>query len=306
MTRFVTAFVVSITAAAFANADSFKTTRIGIFRPTGTPQRDSLLLDTPGINQYVPGQTTFIMTFFPPASGITSLPTDIAVAGDWTGAGHWTPGVYRPTTGQWFLDLDGDGFFSGSDPVFNFGGIAGDLPVVGDWVGNGRSCVGIFRQGFLWILDTNCNQQVDAADSVFAFGGIAGDVPVTGNWGGTVSGAPATNGPTRAGLVRPYAPGGVPSGPPFYWVFDAAPATDHIQADHGPCLSAAICGSAPFPYGGIAGDMFVTGDWLGTGVSHAGVYRQGTWIEDTTGAHTYDTAFQFGGLPVDQAIPGKW
>jgi hypothetical protein len=217
MTRFITAFVVSITAAAFANGQMqiIKTTRIGIFRPTGTPQRDSLLLDRTGINQYVPGTTTFVTFFFPPASGITSLPTDIAVAGDWTGAGRWTPGVYRPTTGQWFLDFDGDYLFSAIDSVFNFGGIAGDLPVVGDWAGTGRSCVGIFRQGFLWILDTNCNQQFDAADSVFAFGGIAGDVPVTGNWGGTVSGPPAENGPTRAGLVRPYAPGGVPQSPPF-------------------------------------------------------------------------------------------
>jgi len=285
---------------------SVATSRIGVFRPNGNPLQDAILEDKNGLNQYVPGTTTFISNFFPPSSGVTPLSTDQAVAGDWTGSGHWSVGVYRPTTGQWFLDTDNDGFFTGSDPVFNFGGIAGDIGVVGDWAGTGRSCVGIFRQGFLWVLDTNCNQTFDAADSVFGFGGIGGDVPVTGNWGGTVSGAPATNGPTRAGLVRKYAPGGVPQGNPFFVVFDAALATDKTQADHVACQSAAACGSAPFAYGGVTGDIWVSGDWLGTGVYHIAVYRGGNWLEDLTGAHTYDTFYQFGGTAADQPIVGKW
>jgi len=50
----------------------------------------------------------------------------------------------------------------------------------------------------------------------------------------------------------------------------------------------------------------VTGDWLGTGTTRAGIYRQGNWLMDLLGAHTYDTFYQFGGLPVDQPIVGKW
>jgi len=50
----------------------------------------------------------------------------------------------------------------------------------------------------------------------------------------------------------------------------------------------------------------VTGDWLGTGTWHAGIYRGGSWIEDTTGAHTADTFWQFGGIANDQPLPGKW
>jgi hypothetical protein len=284
------------------------TTRMGIFRPTGTPTADSILEDTTGLNAYAPGTTKFISSFFSPASGITPLSTDLAVAGDWTGGGHWSVGVFRPTTGQWFLDVDNDGTFGGTDPIFSYGGllvggVTQDLPAVGDWAGTGKSCIGIFRQGFLWVLDTNCNGTQDAADNVFGFGGVSGDVPVTGNWGPT-KGA-AGNGPTRVGLVRKYAPGGVPQGNPFFWVLDAASATDTTQADHVPCM-APSCGGAPFGFGGVTGDVFITGDWLGTGIFHAGVYRSGNWLQDTTGAHSYDTFFQFGGVPTDQPIPGKW
>ena len=74
---------------------------------------------------------------------------------------------------------------------------------------------------------------------------------------------------------------------------------------HQPSLSGA---TAPFPFGGVTNglDIFVTGDWLGTGAYHAGVYRQGSWLLDLTGAHTYDTFFHFGGLPTDTPIIGVW
>jgi hypothetical protein len=264
------------------------------------------LEDTTGANQYVAGTTKYIAAFFSNTGVIISVanggngvptlyssqPGDIAVAGDWTGSGHAAVGFYRPSTGQWFLDTNNNGTFDNGDTIYAYGGIAGDLPVVGDWLGTGKSCIGLFRSGFLWILDSNCNGTFDAADAVFPFGGIGGDVPVVGNFFGT--------GKSSVGVVRKYAPGGVPQGNPFYWVLDAGNATSGgSPAAHQPAAGS-------FPYGGVAGDVFVVGDWLGSGTDRAGVYRSGNWIEDTIGNHTYDTFFQFGGVPSDQPVTAKW
>jgi hypothetical protein len=58
--------------------------------------------------------------------------------GDWTGTGIANIGVYRPATGEWFLDLNGNGQWDGCgvDACIQFLGKdkkAGDLPVVGTW-----------------------------------------------------------------------------------------------------------------------------------------------------------------------------
>jgi hypothetical protein len=271
----------------------FNTTKLGLFRNGA-----STLEDTNGNNAYDPGIDRFVAAFFVSGNpGFPALATDIPVAGDWLGTGHASVGIYRPTTGQWFLDTNNNGIYDAGDTApFGYGGIAGDKPVVGDWNGLGRTCVGIFRSGFFWILDANCNNSFDAADYTFPFGGLgfgtaSADVPVTGAW---------TGGKTRVGVVRAYAPGGVPTGVPFYWVMDGSdPNAGSAAAAHQPAIGA-------FPYGGISGDQYVTGDWLGTGTSHAGIYRSGNWLLDLTGAHTYDTFYQFGGVPTDIATPGKW
>src|ERR1051325_8745373 len=35
----------------------------------------------------------------------------------------------------------------------------------------------------------------------------------------------------------------------------------------------AVAAPVAFAFGGVPGDIFVTGDWLGTGTSRAGIYR---------------------------------
>jgi len=292
------------------------TSRVGVFRP-GSTNGSSFLLDQTGAEAYIPGQARFILNFFAPGgfNGVTSAAGDIAVSGDWSGSGTTKVGVYRPSTGQWFLDYNNNGIYDSGDLTYNFGGVAGDKPVVGDWNGVGRSCVGLFRAGFLWVLDINCNGTFDGTgagqDNAFGFGGIAGDVPVVGAFTGTT---------TKVAVVRAFSPGGVQQSAPFMWVIDNAVASDKTQADHIPSLTGA---TAPFAFGGVpctstsvpgcpvanplaTSDIYVAGDWLGNGTYHAGIYRAGSWLLDLTGAHTYDTFFQFGGVSTDQPIVGKW
>ena len=209
------------------------------------------------------------------------LPGDIPVVGDWNGSGTSKIGVYRPSTGTWLLDFNGNGTYDGPllDRSYQFGGLPGDIPVVGDWTGNGTSKIGLYRNG-LWILDTNGNGTFDASDVVTPFGGIAGDVPVVGDWTG--------NGTSKIGVVRAG----------YLWILDTNGNGTFDAAD------------AVFGFGGITGDVPVVGDWNGSGTSKVGVFRLGFfWVLDTNGDHAFtagEQAFPFGGIPGDIPVVGKW
>ncbi len=215
------------------------------------------------------------------------IPGDIPITGDWNGNGHTKIGIYRPGNGLFILDTNGNGILDAGDAVFNLhiGTAAGDIPVVGDWNGDGRSKVGYFRQGFLWILDTNGNHVFEQGiDQVFAFGGIAGDVPVVGDWTGT--------GISKIGVFRQG----------FLWVLDAN--------GNGTLDGTGTGQDLVFAYGGIPGDVPIVGDWKATGISQAGIFRQGfLWALDANGDRQIDAGdfvFGYGGIPGDKPVVGKW
>ena len=104
---------------------------------------------------------------------------DLAVTGDWNGDGISNVGVFN--SGNWYLDVDGNGKLSSSDKGFEFGQ-AGDLPVTGDWNGDGVTNLGVYRNG-KFILDTNGNGQIDEGDAVVEVGQV-GDRPVVGDFNG--------------------------------------------------------------------------------------------------------------------------
>jgi hypothetical protein len=115
------------------------------------------------------------------------LSTDFPVVGDWDGTGKTKIGVFRPTTGQWILDSNGDKKLgkrcSGDICVVSFGQF-GDIPVVGDWDGSGTDKIGVFRPSTGdWLLDLNGNGVWDgcAVDLCAKFG-RQGDLPVVGRW----------------------------------------------------------------------------------------------------------------------------
>ena len=113
---------------------------------------------------------------------------DIPVVGDWVGLGTEAIGVFRPSTGQWFLDGNGNGRWDGCAVEFCLlqpFGDDGTLPVVGDWSGGGAARPGFFRPSTgEWVLDMNGNGHFDgcAIDACLGPFGYAGDLPVVGKW----------------------------------------------------------------------------------------------------------------------------
>jgi hypothetical protein len=119
--------------------------------------------------------------------GLGNSSADLPVVGDWNNSGVEKIGFFRSTTGQWFLDLNGNGIWdgSGTDKLIASFGMSGDVPVAGDWAGTGGSQIGVFRPTTgEWFLDLNGNGswddcQIDICISQF---GQAGDSPVVGKW----------------------------------------------------------------------------------------------------------------------------
>jgi hypothetical protein len=93
-------------------------------------------------------------------------------------------GFFRPSTGTWNLDVDGNGLLDCSvDKCPSWGGV-GDIPVVGDWSGDGKTKIGIFRpSNGTWYLDTNGDGLFDncVLDKCIPWG-ESGDKILVGRW----------------------------------------------------------------------------------------------------------------------------
>jgi hypothetical protein len=110
---------------------------------------------------------------------------DLPVTGDWNNDGITDIGVFRPSTGEWLLDLNANHRWDGkkADGRYQFGR-SGDLPVTGDWNNDGVTEIGVFRPSTdQWLLDLNANDRWDGGqlDGLYRFG-TNGDLPITGNW----------------------------------------------------------------------------------------------------------------------------
>src|SRR5690606_20135326 len=83
--------------------------------------------------------------------GITG-PNVVPLVGDWNGDGKKKIGIFR--SGQWSLDLNGDGQSSGTGESLFFYGPKEASPVIGDWAGIGKDTIGAIDDG-AWYLDVN-------------------------------------------------------------------------------------------------------------------------------------------------------
>jgi hypothetical protein len=113
--------------------------------------------------------------------------SELPVVGDWNGTGTEEIGLFLPSKGQWFLDLNGNGKWDGCrrDKCLGRFGSRGDLPVVGDWDGTGKVRIGVFRPSTgMWYLDMNGNGKLDkcGVDACLGPFGLPGDLPVVGKW----------------------------------------------------------------------------------------------------------------------------
>jgi hypothetical protein len=206
------------------------TTKIGIFKASSgqweLDYNDNSSFDGPVVDR--------VYSFPSGSRGIFPLIGDIGVTGDWTGTGITKIGIYRPSTGQWFLDTNGNGILDSDDRIVTYGGnvAAEEVPATGDWTGSGTTKIGIYRSTTgQWFLDTNGNGMMDAGDLITPFGGIAGDQPVTGDWNGS--------GTSKIGIFRQG----------FFWILDY---DGNYVFDPGDKF---------FPFGGHSSDRPVTGNW---------------------------------------------
>jgi hypothetical protein len=202
-------------------------------------------------------------------------------------------GVYRPSTGEWFLDLTGNGVLEscGIDHcVSTFGSPAG-IPVVGDWNGSGVIQLGLFLADTAdWRLDQNANETWDGCnvDSCLGPFGQPTDIPITGKWTAT--------GYDRIGTFRPS------NG---RWYLDSLGGKGKWNTcDWDRCGYLKVY---------QAGDLPVTGDWNGDGRTQVGLFRPATgeWFLDSNGNRTWDGCskdhcLSSFGTAADLPVSGDW
>ncbi|MBX3080627.1 MAG: right-handed parallel beta-helix repeat-containing protein [Anaerolineae bacterium] len=231
---------------------------IGIFRPS----RTAFYLRYDNTTGFANNTVTF------------GAATDFPVAGDWDGDGRETYGVYRPTTGEFFLT---DNAANPAAVTYSFVlGSPGDQPIVGDWDGDGKDGVGVFRpsNGLIYLKN---NLTTGFADFTMVLG-LPGDIGVAGDWNG--------DGVSSPGVYRP-------SNQVFYL-------TNSV------CTCAVI---ADLEVGlGLAGDTPFVGDWNGDGLSGLGVYRASnglTYIKNALTTGFADRSFVYGSAD-DYPLAGHW
>jgi hypothetical protein len=201
-------------------------------------------------------------------------------------------GLYRPSTGEWFLDLNGNSVWDGCAAdvcVENFDAGAA-LPVVGEWDGTGLTELGLyFPASRQWYLDKNANETWEGCDVDTCTGpfGIKGDMPVAGKW--------TASGYDRQGVFRPST---------GYWYLDK-----NSDRKLGNC-SADTCAYLSVY---LNGDLPVVGDWNGNGVTKLGLFRPSTgqWFLDKNGNRAWndcstDRCINSFGEPGDLPVAGDW
>ena len=200
-------------------------------------------------------------------------PSDIPVPGDYDHTGRTQVAVFRPSTGQWFID-DGN-LLTNPNPTIIMLGMAGDMPVPGDYSGVGYTTAAVFRPSTgQWIID-NGNLASNPSPTVISFGGT-GDIPVPGDYLGA--------GYTQIAVFRP--------------------GNDNWYIDSG--MLSGGTSSISIAFGG-PGDIPVPGDYLGVGFTQVAVYRPGNsdwYINDGFETAGTATSFFFGGrgdVPIPQA-----
>ena len=198
-------------------------------------------------------------------------------------------GVYRPSTGDFFLDLNGNGLWDGCkvDLCLKWLAQKSSVPVAGNWDGGDTTRIGTFDAATgTWYLDRNGNNQWDGCevDTCIASFGAPGDVSVVRSATGSdrpsigVFPSAVTNTVPRKDIITNWG----------LWKFDASgnSVSDGCQID-----------SCFWRYGN-PGDFAVVGDWDGDGIGNISVFdaSRGSWLLDYNGNGLWD------GCAVDKCL----
>ncbi|MAI74170.1 MAG: hypothetical protein CMM01_25185 [Rhodopirellula sp.] len=192
----------------------------------------------------------------------------IALSGDFDGDGFDEPVIY--VAGQWFVDLNGNGFWDPGDLWIELGTEL-DRPVVGDWDGDGKDDVGIF--GRQWQRDPQrIKRDLGLSD-------------------------PANKRRRQAMRADGYDANSV------------VPETDprrFLQRGDSGKLRADVVDHV-FKYGEQV-DTPMVGDWNGDGIDQVAVFRGGKWLLDSDGDGRWtdrDQKIDYG-QPGDQPVVGDF
>ena len=211
-------------------------------------------------------------------------------------------GVFRPSTGQWFLDFNGNGLFDGcvvDTCVTNYGSNA-MLPVVGDWEGTGKTSIGVFEPNTgAWHLDNG--------NGIWDECGSAGDIcSTTNNHPGSLPVVKQmTSEKLVLGIFHPQLTtlvNGKNVTKKGVWNFDVDGDGRLDQCSIDQCRNF-----------GELGDLPIVGDWKGTGEEMTGLFRprNKTWYLDLNGNGRWNGSptdallGPFGTLG-DIAVVGDW
>jgi hypothetical protein len=209
-------------------------------------------------------------------------------------------GVFRPDTGEWFLDHTGNGQWDdGADIYISSSGQSDDLPIVGSWSGNGVSNIGTFNSSTgTWQLDTNGDGVLDCAvDTCISSFGQSGDLPVTREMNGANGSIVGTFTPQSITIVNRKKR--IKRG---QWNFDLNGNSTLDGCDVDECDTF-----------GTVGELPVVGDWNGSGTEQIGIFlpKKGSWHLDLNGDGTWNGCRvdrclgRFGGKG-DLPIVGDW
>ncbi len=203
-----------------------------------------------------------------------ALPSDQGIVGDWNGDGIDTPGVYRSSSGFFYLwDRTNNLSMSSPDYLVLLGN-PGDQPYAGDWDGDGRDSVGVYRpsNGILYLR----NEKTTGFSQYNMVLGNPSDTGLAGDWNG--------DGADSTGIFRP-------SQAQFYFT---------NRNTQGITFS-----DINFVFGSSTDIPFI-GDWDNDAVHSTGLFRNGTiYLRNSNTAGAPDTTFSFG-TTGDQPLAGLW
>jgi len=256
--------------------------------PTFSPDGTKIAYSITRSNQ------TFVYTNNPDGSSEVQLQS--GVMADWQPLSPIdTAGVYRPSTGQWFLRTSNSG--AALTGVVTFGGQPGDLPVTGDFNGDGRTDIGIYRNGtfLLATIKTTfpcfaCPATLTAEQFATIPFGQPGDLPIAGDWDGDTI--------DDLGVFHPDDVGTFILRVKHLTFTQACPTCARVP------VITFVAESHSF---GTRGDLPVTGDWDNDRFDTYGVFHPATatflFTNDLVEANLIIPTF---GTTTDRPVSGDW